>query len=345
MVVDVPPADGTEVGAEVGVPVPGVVGGAVPPGVGAGFGGVCGLAADGVEACELVDSPKPTSAASTATSATPMTRSTRLIPDTPPVWPTVRGGSGHTVGPGYRALGPGPSGRTRRLGLVDGVDARSVTAAGGGGGVPGPAAGDQDGLDRVLTVPNLVTMVRLACIPLYVWLLFGADRQTGAAVVLAVLGATDWVDGYVARRFHQVSTLGKVLDPVADRILVVTAVVTIMVQGAVPVWFGVATLLREVVVSGAVLLLASLGAARIDVLWIGKAGTFALMTAYPLFLLAHGPATWQTVLHVAAWAIGLLGLALAWVAAASYVPVARRALIEGRRPVARHDSDDEGKTR
>jgi len=227
---------------------------------------------------------------------------------------------------------------------VDGVDARSVTAT-GGGGVPGPAAGDQDGLDRVLTVPNLVTVVRLASIPLYVWLLFGADRQTGAAVVLAVLGATDWVDGYVARRFHQVSTLGKVLDPVADRILVVTAVVTIMVQGAVPVWFGVATLLREVVVSGAVLLLASLGAARIDVLWVGKAGTFALMTAYPLFLLAHGPATWQTVLHVAAWAIGLLGLALAWVAAASYVPVARRALADGRRPVARHDSDDEGKTR
>ncbi len=227
---------------------------------------------------------------------------------------------------------------------MDGVDARPVTTTGGKGS-PGAAPGDQEGLDRVLTVPNLVTMVRLACIPLYVWLLFGADRQTGAAVLLAVLGATDWVDGYVARRFHQVSTLGKVLDPVADRVLVATAVLTIMIQGAVPVWFGVATLLREVVVSGAVLLLASLGAARIDVLWVGKAGTFALMTAYPLFLAAHGPAGWQTVLHVAAWVIGLLGLALAWVAAASYVPVARRALADGRRPTARHDSDDEGMTR
>jgi len=174
-------------------------------------------------------------------------------------------------------------------------------------------------------------LVRLACIPLYVWLLFGAHRQTGAALLLAGLGATDWIDGYVARRFHQVSTLGKVLDPVADRILVVTAIITIMVQGAVPIWFGVATLLREVVVSGAVLLLASLGAARIDVLWVGKAGTFALMTAYPLFLVSHGPSTWQSVLHVAAWVIGLLGLALAWVAAASYIAPARKALADGRR--------------
>ena len=194
------------------------------------------------------------------------------------------------------------------------------------------ATPDDDGLDRIWTVPNVVTLVRLACIPLYVWLLFGADRQTLAAAVLAVLGATDWVDGYVARRFHQVTTVGKVLDPVADRILVLTAVITIMVHGAVPIWFGVATLARELVVSGAVLLLASLGAARIDVLWVGKAGTFALMTAYPLFLVSDGTAGWQQVLRVAAWVIGLLGLTLAWIAAASYVPVARRALAAGRHP-------------
>ena len=204
---------------------------------------------------------------------------------------------------------------------MDGVDERPVVAD---TGVADP------GLDRIWTVPNVVTFVRLACVPVYVWLLFGAHQQTWAALVLAALGATDWVDGYVARRFHQVTTLGKVLDPVADRVLMLTAVLTIMIHGAVPVWFGVATLAREVVVSGAVLLLASLGAARIDVLWVGKAGTFALMTAYPLFLVSDGPAGWQQVLRVVAWIIGGLGLTLAWVAAASYVPVARRALAAGR---------------
>ncbi len=180
-------------------------------------------------------------------------------------------------------------------------------------------------------MPNLITLVRLACIPLYVWLLEGADRPLAAALLLGVLGATDWIDGYVARRFHQVSTLGKVLDPVADRVLVVTAVITITVHGAVPVWFGVATLAREVVVSAAVLLLAWLGAARIDVLWVGKAGTFALLFAYPAFLLSDGPATWQSLVHVVAWITGLIGLVLAWVAACSYVPVARAALADGRR--------------
>ncbi len=85
----------------------------------------------------------------------------------------------------------------------------------------------------------------------------------------------------MARRYGQVSTFGKVLDPTADRILVGTAVISIMVYGAVPLWFGVATIAREVLVSVMVLLLASLGAARIDVLWVGKAGTFGLMFAYP----------------------------------------------------------------
>ncbi len=187
-----------------------------------------------------------------------------------------------------------------------------------------------DDLSRVLTVPNLVTAARLACVPVYVWLLFGAGRQTAAAVLLGVLGATDWVDGAVARRFRQVSTVGKVLDPVADRVLVATAVITIVVHGAVPVWFAAATLTREAVVSLAVVALASLGATRIDVLWVGKAGTFALMFAYPAFLLSHGAAGWQVPFHVFAWVSGGVGLALAWVAAGSYVPVARRALAAGR---------------
>jgi cardiolipin synthase len=189
---------------------------------------------------------------------------------------------------------------------------------------------DDDGLDRILTAPNVITLARLVCIPLFVWLLFGLHRQTAAAVLLAVLGATDWVDGYVARRYGQVSTFGKVLDPTADRLLVGTAVISIMVYGAVPLWFGIATIAREVLVSGMVVLLAALGAARIDVLWVGKAGTFGLMFAYPTFLLGDGTASWQEPIRVIAWVTGLIGLALAWWAAGSYVGPARRALREGR---------------
>jgi len=189
---------------------------------------------------------------------------------------------------------------------------------------------DDDGLDRILTAPNVITLLRLLCIPIFLWLLFGVHRQTAAAVLLAVLGATDWVDGFVARRYGQVSTFGKVLDPTADRLLVGTGVIAIMIYGAVPLWFGIATIAREVLVSAMVVLLAAMGAARIDVLWVGKAGTFGLMFAYPTFLLGYGNAGWQVPIRAIAWVTGLIGLALAWWAAGSYIAPARRALREGR---------------
>ncbi|HEV3353190.1 MAG TPA: CDP-alcohol phosphatidyltransferase family protein [Acidimicrobiales bacterium] len=195
---------------------------------------------------------------------------------------------------------------------------------------PAPSEEDEEGLDRILTVPNVITLVRLLCIPVFLWLLFGLHEQTAAAILLAVLGATDWVDGYVARRFGQVSTFGKVLDPTADRVLVATAVISIMAYGAVPLWFGIATIVREVLVSVMVVLLASLGAARIDVLWVGKAGTFGLMFAYPTFLLAYGGAGWQAPITVIAYVTGITGLVLAWIAAGSYIGPARKALREGR---------------
>jgi len=186
------------------------------------------------------------------------------------------------------------------------------------------------GEERVLTAANVVTTLRLAGVGVFCWLLFGAGDQTAAAVLLGVLGATDWVDGQLARRLHQVSTLGKVLDPAADRLLVGTAVIAVIVHDAVPLWFGLLTIAREVVVSSTVLALAGLGARRIDVMWIGKAGTFALMVAYPGFLISHGTAGWQQPFHDVAWVAGLVGIALAWAAALAYVPPARRALAEGR---------------
>jgi len=184
---------------------------------------------------------------------------------------------------------------------------------------------------RILTVPNIITMVRLACLPLYIYLLFARDARVAAAVLLAVLGATDWVDGYIARRFDQVSDLGKILDPIADRLLFFVGVGGIIVLGdAAPAWFCWLVIAREIFVSVAVVTLALLGASRIDVTWFGKAGTFCLMFAFPMFLVGSsdlGVASW---FHTAAWLIGLPGLVLAYCAAVLYVPIGLRALRDGR---------------
>lgn len=196
---------------------------------------------------------------------------------------------------------------------------------------PDAASGENGAAeDRVLTAANVVTTLRLAGVGVFLWLLFGAGEQTAAAILLGVLGMTDWVDGQLARRLHQVSRIGKVLDPAVDRVLVGTAVVAVIVHGAVPLWFGLLTLVREALISATVLVLAALGARRIDVLWIGKAGTFGLMVAYPGFLISHGTAGWQEPFHVVAWVAGGAGIGLAWAAAIAYLLPARRALAEGR---------------
>ena len=189
--------------------------------------------------------------------------------------------------------------------------------------------------DRILTIPNGLSVVRLACIPVFLWLLFTRDDRWHAAVLLGVLGATDWVDGYVARHFNQVSNLGKILDPTADRILLGVGVIAILIDGSVPPWVAVSTIVREVLVSSAVVGLAALGARRIDVQWVGKAGTFALMFAFPFFLAGHSTVSWHAIAHLLGWAFAIPGVALSWYAAATYVPAARRALAEGRAARAR----------
>lgn len=185
------------------------------------------------------------------------------------------------------------------------------------------------------TWANLVTAIRLALIPVFLWLLFGTGHRALAAWLLGALGATDWVDGYLARRLHQVSAVGKVIDPVADRILVMVGLLAVAAAGGVPWWFALITLARELIVSLMTLLLAALGAARIDVLWWGKVSTFALMTTFPLFLLTSNDhhvalAGWQHVGRDLCWVVGVAGLALSWVVLASYVRPALAALRRGR---------------
>jgi cardiolipin synthase (CMP-forming) len=183
---------------------------------------------------------------------------------------------------------------------------------------------------QVLTLPNLVTFARLACLPVFLWLLFGKEDRAAAAALLALLGITDWVDGYLARHLGQVSELGKVLDPVADRLLFLVGAGGILIDGSVPTWFAVTVLVRETLVGGATLVLAALGARRIEVTWFGKAGTFGLMIAFPLFLASHSDLWWADTAGVLAWIAGIPALALSLYAAVLYIPIARRALREGR---------------
>jgi cardiolipin synthase len=182
----------------------------------------------------------------------------------------------------------------------------------------------------VLTVPNLLSVARLSCIPLFVYLLFGRHNRAAAAWVLGVLGMTDWVDGHIARRFNQVSELGKVLDPVADRLLLLVGVSAILIDRSAPLWFGVAVLVREAAVSGAGLVLATLGARRIDVTRWGKAGTFLMMFAFPFWLGGRSTLSYAPLLQFSAWAFGLPGLVISYYAAWRYLPRGLEALHQGR---------------
>jgi cardiolipin synthase len=202
----------------------------------------------------------------------------------------------------------------------------------GGVGDPYTRPMARRGEDRVLTVPNAVTLVRFFCLPIFVALLASAHHRgwAAAAFLLAALGLTDGVDGYIARHFHQVSNLGKVMDPVADRALFAVAGIGILVAGAVPWWVGVIVLAREALVAGATIGLALAGAKRIDVQWAGKAATFGLMFAFPLFLAGHSSLSWHHWAEDLAWPGAIWGMVFGWYSVATYVPLGRKALAEGR---------------
>jgi cardiolipin synthase len=184
--------------------------------------------------------------------------------------------------------------------------------------------------ERIVTIPNVLSLVRLLCLPVFLWLLFSQHDRWAAAVLLGALGATDWVDGYIARHFNQVSTLGKVLDPTADRLLLLVGVVAILVDGSVPVWIGAAALVREGLVALVAVALALAGSRRMDVQWVGKAGTFGLMFAFPLFLAGHSGISWHHTAHLLGWCCAIPGLLLSYYSAITYVPLARQALADGR---------------
>ena len=181
--------------------------------------------------------------------------------------------------------------------------------------------------DNAITVPNLISLLRLAAVPVFVWLLLGQEKPLAAAALLGALGATDWVDGWIARKFDQVSELGKILDPTADRVMFLVAIFSMLIDGSVPVWFGVATLIREAVVAIAALILAGFGARALEVTWLGKTSSFGLMFVFPFFLLSSAvTGTQSDVYEILAYVIGVPSLILHYYAAIGYIPLARKAL-------------------
>src|SRR6476619_7012311 len=101
--------------------------------------------------------------------------------------------------------------------------------------------------DTVFTIPNLVTVVRFLGVPLFIWLVLGGQRYGYAALVLAIMGSTDWVDGYIARRFNQMSNLGRILDPIADRLSLIAVAVTLVIAGVLEWWYLAALLVPDAV--------------------------------------------------------------------------------------------------
>ncbi|MFV0526697.1 MAG: CDP-alcohol phosphatidyltransferase family protein [Acidimicrobiales bacterium] len=180
---------------------------------------------------------------------------------------------------------------------------------------------------QVFTWPNLFTLIRLLSIPLFLWLLFGRENRAAAAWLLALLGSTDWVDGWLARRLDQQTELGAMFDPVVDRLLFFVAGPALIVDGSIPWAVAGALLVREALVAVIALALAIRGAPRLQVTGEGKTGTFLLMFAFPMFLGAASTLSYAPVLRWLAWLFALPGLGYSWYSLlAQYVPTAWRAL-------------------
>jgi cardiolipin synthase len=171
----------------------------------------------------------------------------------------------------------------------------------------------------VLTVPNLFTVLRLAGVPLFVYLALGPRADGWAVAVLAIGGSSDWVDGFLARRLGQVSRLGELLDPLADRLYIAATVVVLTVREVLPLWFTLALLVREALLGVGLLVLRRYGYGPLAVHYVGKTATFVLLFAFPTLLLAAAVPAAHWWAHPAGWALAWWGLVLYWFAAALYV--------------------------
>jgi cardiolipin synthase len=191
---------------------------------------------------------------------------------------------------------------------------------------------DRDSLsDRVLTLPNLLSLLRLLGVPLFLWLLLGPEADGWAIVVLALSGVTDWADGKLARALGQSSRLGALLDPAADRLYIVATLIAFVLRDVIPLWLVVVLLGRELVLGVILLALRRAGWPPLQVHYLGKAATFLLLYAFPLLLLADGQNPVASVVQPIAYALTVWGAALYVLAGVLYAVQAVGLLAGGRR--------------
>jgi cardiolipin synthase len=180
----------------------------------------------------------------------------------------------------------------------------------------------------LFTIPNLISALRLAGIGVFWWLLFGRDDPVAAGVLILVIGWTDWLDGVLARKLNQVSEIGKFLDPLADRLAIAAALVGGMIADVIPLWLGVALMVREAGIALGALVLGVRLKQKLEVRYLGKLATFVLYGAIPSFYLAAGGVAGDVFLYLG-WIFGLIGLVLYYWVAVQYTVDIRDKLRRG----------------
>jgi cardiolipin synthase len=188
---------------------------------------------------------------------------------------------------------------------------------------------------RVLTIPNLISLIRLALVPVFLWLVFGAENIVGAGWMLALIGSTDWIDGYLARRLGQASKVGEFLDPLADRLAVAAAVIAGLVEGVLPDWLGWAVIVREGLIGiGAILVGVKVGA-KLEVRRLGKLATLLLYTSVGWFYVSFNDFTPGLAL---AYLTGVPGVIAYYVVGVQYYGDARSMMARGSRNKVERDA-------
>jgi cardiolipin synthase (CMP-forming) len=183
--------------------------------------------------------------------------------------------------------------------------------------------------DRIVTVPNALSLLRLLGVPFFLWLVL-AEHDAWAVAVLAVSGFTDWLDGKIARRWNQMSRLGQLLDPSADRLYILCTLIGLTVRDVVPLWLTVLLVARDALLATTLPLLRSHGYGPLPVHFLGKAATFCLLAGFPLLLLGEGDSTVSQVAHALGWGYSIWGTALYWWAGWLYVVQLRQVLAADR---------------